>query len=133
MRRLSLAALPLLTGCAAMFGTGPFMVPVSSSPSGATVVYRENAVGVTPCTIRMDNRHRTLRLRAEGHHEQEVDVGAVDNAPLVLLGCLVWGPFELLCDAIGGAFMRTDDRHVHVSMVPAAYAAPSAWRRPPER
>lgn len=109
------------------------MVPISSSPSGATVIYRDNAVGVTPCTIRMDNEHRTLLLRADGYHEHLVDVGTVDNAPLVLLGILLWGPFELVCDAIGGAFMRTDDRHVHVALLEAGFPKPMAWVRPKSR
>ena len=42
--------LPVLTlgSCAAMFGKGPFPVPVDSSPQGAIVSYRGNDVGRTP-------------------------------------------------------------------------------------
>jgi len=120
----------LLPSCAAAFGTGPFLVPISSAPPGATVRYRNNEVGVTPCTITMQNDLQTVHLSLPGHHRHEVDVGTVDNAGWVLAGFLIWGPFELIWDAAAGAFTRTNDAAVHIVLRPTDQSAPLKWERP---
>lgn len=132
MKHLALALLPLLTSCAAMMGTGPVTIPVSSDPPGATVVYNGNDVGITPCSFSMKHRDREFALRLDGYHRHDVDVGGKGNGGLVVLGFLLWGPLEFVFDAAAGAFSRPDDGHVHIVLVPAAEPRPAKWIRPPD-
>ncbi|HZN40647.1 MAG TPA: PEGA domain-containing protein [Planctomycetota bacterium] len=74
-----LLAVPLLTGCGAMMAPGPFLVPVDSEPSGATVVYQGKAVGVTPCVVPMQRASRAFELRREGCHPRIAEVGTEAN------------------------------------------------------
>jgi len=129
MRAISVALLLPMCSCAAAFGTGPFMVPFDSRPPGAVVRYKNQNVGVTPCTIRMDNDERSAFLSLDGFHGIEVDVGDAPNGGLVFIGILLWGPFEIVVDAAAGAFSRTDDRPVNVTMTPKAEAPPPKWSR----
>ena len=133
MKHLALPLLPMLTSCAAMMGTGPVTIPVSSDPPGATVVYRGNDVGVTPCSFPMKHRDREFALRLDGYHRHDVDVGGKGNGGLVFVGFLLWGPLEILIDAAAGAFSRPNDGHVHVALVPAGEPCPPLWERPRER
>lgn len=105
------------------------MVPVDSTPQGAIVTYKGAAVGVTPCTIVMRNDSQWLRLSLTGHHDQGVYVGTVDNAGWILFGILLWGPFEVLIDAMSGAFSRTNDAPLCIPMTQDSSPVPPDWKR----
>ena len=63
-----LLVVPLLASCGAMMVPGPFLVPVASEPSGATVVYAGEEVGVTPCVVAMQRHSPQFELRRDGCH-----------------------------------------------------------------
>jgi hypothetical protein len=77
---LAVSALaPLITACGAICSPGPFLVPIDSRPPGATVIYDEVEVGVTPCVVAMHRGARRLELVRAGHPRQYVAVGTRPN------------------------------------------------------
>lgn len=124
--------LPLLAfgSCAATFAKGPFAVPVDSDPQGAIVSYRGADVGRTPCTVSMVTKSTKLVLRLDGHHDQEVEVRTYGNGGLVFLGILLWGPFELLADAMGDAWFSIRTNPFKVPMTTLDEPKPAAWTPP---
>lgn len=126
---LLLVLLPLCS-CAATLGKGPFAVPVDSDPQGAIVSYRGANVGRTPCTVSMRSDCHKLTLTLDGHHPQEVIVSTTSNGPLVLLGILLWGPFELIVDAAANAWESIDTYPLSVPLTPSAEPAPRPWFLP---
>lgn len=130
MRTILFLLLPLLCSCAATFGTGPFLVPVDSTPQGAIVRYQGHDYGRTPCVVRMTNDSDRLTLRLDGHHPQEVMVRATSNGGYVILGILLWGPFELISAAIADAWSGLEERPLLVPLVPAEQPEPKLWVLP---
>jgi len=131
----------LCTSCGTMLGGGPWMVPVSSSPAGATVFYDGSAVGRTPCQVAMHGHDLQLRLELDGHSTANVEVDTSINwwgglngvflIPGILIGTTV--------DYINGNHHRVSTEPVYVSMraitprrrsepAPAAASAPPAAR-----
>ncbi len=127
-----LAIAPMLASCAAMFGRGPYEVPVTTNPPGATVLYGGRDMGRTPCTVRMVHGRSIASLHLDGYHSQEFDVGTEANDALVIGGFVLWGPFELLFDALSGAFVGLDDTPVSVNLAKSTEPMPLTWRRPIE-
>lgn len=115
-----LVALPLLTSCAAMFGTSPSPAKITSDPPGATVIYRGTPVGVTPCDVKMKHNNSVLTLRMDGFHEREADLGSQSNGGLIFFGFFLWGPLELLFDAAADAWSCTDTRPFSIELAPVA-------------
>lgn len=134
MKKVMLVCLLPLGACAAMMNTGPFLVPISSKPPGATVTYRGADVGVTPCTIKMQKQCTKLTLTLPEHHQQIVDVGTVagGSGGWLLVGLLMWGPFEILIDVLDGLKKPNEDP-VLVEVSPLSGPAPTEWKRPPPR
>lgn len=106
------------------------MVAVSSAPPGATIRYGDHDVGVTPATISMRYPDCKLTLRLTGYHERTCDVGWNGNDGWVILGMLMWGPFELIVDASKNAWGNIDDRPVHVELAPEGSTPLVPWARP---
>lgn len=130
MRRLATTCLLSLCSCATIVHGGPFFVPVDSHPQGALVSYRGVDLGRTPCEIRMDmKRGDVLELQLEGHHPREVEVGTRSNLPLVLVGMLLWGPFELIVDASTQSWSRIDDLPLLVQLAAIDQPRPSRMVR----
>ena len=71
-----------------------------------------------------------LVLTLEGHHPQQVDVVTTGNGGLVVFGILLWGPFELLVDALANAWYSVDERPLLVPMTPTSSPAPQPWSLP---
>jgi hypothetical protein len=91
IRVVVILLLLLLTSCGTLLNGPPYMVPVDSSPRGATVHYRGSAVGTTPCQVAMDGNCLELSV---GGKSVEVDysrnwVGTIGNAFLLIPGCFV--------------------------------------------
>lgn len=126
---LLLSLLPLC-GCAATFAKGPFAVPVDSVPQGAIVSYRGADVGRTPCTVSMVSRSTRLVVCLEGHHEQEVEVRTSGNGGLVFLGILLWGPFELIADAVADAWFSVRTDAIKVPLTTLDKPKPGVWSLP---
>ncbi len=56
-------------------------ISFSSTPSGATVMLGEKALGMTPLTTRIDSGQQTVALRLPGHKQAEVDVTVLPGQP----------------------------------------------------
>jgi len=94
MNRRSIAVALLLafaaTGCATIVASGPDMVPVSSTPSGATVYVDNVPVGVTPTTVSLDRGgHGQIRIELDGYEPITVSQDKVFNGWFV--GNLAFG------------------------------------------
>lgn len=130
VRAAALLPLLFLCSCAAVFGGGSATIPVDSTPRDAVVEYRGVGVGRTPCLVTVHPDDTKLVLTLEGHHPQQVDVVATGNGGLVVFGFLLWGPVELLVDAIANAWYSVDERPLLVPMTPSTAPAPAAWSLP---
>lgn len=130
MRAAVLLPLLLLCSCAATFAKGPFAVPVDSDPQGAIVSYRGANVGRTPCTVSMVTKSTKLVLCLDGHHEQEVEVRTHGNGGLVILGIFLWGPFELLADAMADAWFSISTKPFKVPLTTLDQPKPATWTPP---
>lgn len=131
LRLLVLMPLLLLCSCAATFGGGPFLVPVDSVPPNATVSYMGANIGRTPCVVPMKSDSHELLLKLDGYHPQKVWTGRTDNTGWVLLGILMWGPFELIAAAEAKAWSGIQTAPLRVPLVPSDQPAPTrAWHLP---
>jgi hypothetical protein len=116
-KTFALALCALLAGCGTIMNGGPFMVPVTSHPQGATVVYRGAAVGKTPCTIAMGTDDTLLRFRLDGHRDRDLEVSTATN--WWYLGnavFLVPGFIGLGYDLANGATTQVETGSVSVSL-----------------
>lgn len=126
--RTSLLLLAFLPSCAAIVAPKATVVPIDSSPPGATVRYRDANVGVTPCSVRIEVSETKAVLVRDGFHDQWVDVGKGTSGWIV--GNIVsWGIPGLLIDALGGADVVADGPCL-VELTPIAELAPAVWERP---
>lgn len=129
MRGLAVQLLcgPLLASCGALMQPGPFLLPVESRPSGATVVYEGREVGVTPCTVPMKRGASRIELRRDGYLAQPVDVGRVKN-PWVACNVLTFGLGMYVDHALGAAW-RPDTRHLEVVLAKGVGPTRPTWVR----
>jgi hypothetical protein len=126
--RTSLLMLACLPSCAAIVAPKASVVPIDSSPPGATVRYRDANVGVTPCSVRIEVGETKAVLVRDGFHDQWIDVGKGTSGWII--GNLVsWGILGLFVDAVGGANVVSDGPCL-VELTPATDAAPAVWERP---
>lgn len=128
-RACGIAASLSLCSCAATFGSGPFAVPIDSEPQGAIVSYRGHDVGRTPCTVSMTTKSDRLTLRLDGYRPQEVGVRPTSNGGWVLLGILLWGPFELFAAAMSDSWtgLSTDPLKVPLSSTAVDGPPQATW------
>lgn len=118
MRR-ALPLCALLASCGTIMNGGPFMVPVSSSPQGATVYYRRGAVGTTPCQVAMEPSDTELRFILDGHVMATIEVETgpnwwiVGNALFLLPGLIGLG-----IDLGNDAHRIVSTENVKVSLTP---------------
>lgn len=118
MHRLALALTALLASCGTLMNDGPFIVPVSSSPAGATVYYRNSPVGTTPCQVAMEPDDTALRFCLAGYDSSGVSAQTslnwwtVGNAVFLFPGVLIGDAIDLAT----GSFFVVDTTPIHVSM-----------------
>lgn len=114
-----------------MLGGGPWMVPVSSSPRGATVYYEGNAVGTTPCQVAMHGNDLELRLVLADHDSKTVEVDAgvnwwgCLNGVFLIPGILIGGGIDLAT----GNYRKVSTDQVMVSFSPRTVPQPRAEPR----
>jgi hypothetical protein len=124
-----------LCSCAASKAKGPFIVPIDSSPRGATVTQAGRGIGITPCSASVTNETSILVLELDGYAPREVDLGTVSNEG-VGMDVLLFGPIGLLVAA--DSWRRINDAPVFVELTtepaarwerpkPAATETPSSW------
>jgi hypothetical protein len=116
LQSTSTAAMLLLASCAATLGTGPFPVAIDSEPAGAVVTQGGHRLGVTPCTASVSNETSIVTLTLDGYAPREADLGTQSNAPLVVGGTLLFGPFEWIAASTGNAWSGIDMRPVLVEL-----------------
>lgn len=131
MRATPIALLLPLASCGALLQPGPFAVPVTSDPPGATVVHRGEEVGTTPCTVLVTRGERTFELRLAEHHTRVVDCGTRPN-PWALANLLTLG-VGVLVDGALGTGTDPDTAPVHVRMTRGDARIASLWIRPRAR
>lgn len=56
-------------------------------------------------------------------------LGRISNAPAVIAGFLIFGPFKLIVDASSNAWSRVDNHALSVELAPVDEAALPTWRR----
>lgn len=82
-----------LAGCATIVASGPDLVPVNSTPSGATVYLDDVPVGVTPTTLTLKRSSEgQIRIELPGYQPVYVSQGKVFNGWFVgniVLGGLI--------------------------------------------
>ncbi|MFY9342017.1 MAG: PEGA domain-containing protein [Planctomycetota bacterium] len=127
-RSAAVLLLPLLTSCGLMFQPGPWLVPVDSEPSGATVTYCDKKVGTTPCIVTMWRDSQEVVLARDGFHSMSVDVGTRFNGA-AFLNVIFPGVLGILVDAVGGGFYVVDQDNVVVPLVARDQPAPAKWLR----
>lgn len=117
MRPITVLILLLLTSCGTLLNGPPYMVPVDSNPRGATVYYRGDAVGTTPCQVAIDGNSLDLSISKSGYYKQDVTVdhglnwlGIVGNGLLGIPGLVIGIPV----DHISGAWRVPSSDGVHV-------------------
>jgi len=119
----------LLCSCASIMNPGPYLVPISSTPPGAVVIYRGAEVGTTPCQIGMDSKSSEVTLRLAGHHDRVADVDWHTNG-WVFGNILFGGLLGLLIDLATGNSIEIDTDPACIDLAPASQANPGKWTRP---
>jgi hypothetical protein len=122
----------LLASCGTIMNGGPFMVPVSSNPQGATVYYRSSAVGKTPCQVAMEPDDTQIRFVLEGYNAATLEVATSHNW-WVLANC-AFGIPGLIGVAID--YASHSDRIVdadQVSVLMTSWRAPVAVQTEPAK
>lgn len=121
-RALALAlCVPLLfaPGCATIVASGPDLVPVSSTPDGATVTLDGIPVGRTPMTVAFERDcDGVLRLDKPGYQVLTIDRDKVLNGWFlgnVLIGGLIGITIDL-CTSNQGKYST---KPILVTLVPA--------------
>ena len=130
MRSFALLLACLLSAsCGTLMNRGPFMVPIDTVPSGATVTYLDARVGITPCTVAMRASCSQVAVELSGFHSQLVHVGSNFNG-WVIGNLLLGGLPGLIVDAASGSFMEVDTAAVSVRLTPESDPKPAVWERP---
>ena len=122
-----LLVVPLLASCGAMMVRGPFLVPVDSEPSGATVVYDGKALGVTPCVVAMQRASSAIELRRDGCHPRIVEVGTEPNGWVA--GNIATLGLGMLVDLALGTDVNLVDDPVLVNLASTDHPPLAPWVR----
>ena len=131
MRSLAIALLCLLASCGSIMRGGPFHVPISTTPPGATVSYDGADVGTTPCTVVMRPKVDHVEIVLAGYHKQVVEVGTSSNG-WVFGNCLfgLIGIIGIVVDASDGCMRVINEEPVAVQLTPDKEPDPGVWKRP---
>ncbi len=108
-------------GCGTLFAPGPDAVPVSSSPSGASVFLDGRHSGTTPTVVAVPrDSEGVFTLELEGYETARVDRDKVANgiAFLNLLGGYVTIPVFFAIDILTGNIGKYSTAPLHVDLVP---------------
>ena len=132
MRTRLALALPLLLsaalmGCATLFAPGPDMVPVRTTPSGATVYLDGMEAGRTPCIVAVPRSSEGLfRFELAGYEPVTVDRDKVCNGltALNLLGGWITMPLFFAIDAFTGNIGKYSTKPLHVELKPVKTPPP---------
>lgn len=115
-------------GCATLMQGSTQQLPVTSSPSGATVVVDGFQRLTTPTVTELSRKepHR-LEISLEGYHAEVVDITAVSSA-MAMGNIIAGGLVGFVVDQSSGAAFRLVPDVVHVDLRPVT---PEPQKAPP--
>lgn len=91
--------------CAMIFQGGRQDIPVTSEPSGATILLDARSVGQTPKTISVPRTgSHTITIKKAGYRRANYSITKNVGGWFWVGLLLFWGPLELLSFANGGAY-----------------------------
>ena len=122
---LAMVGCGLLGGCASMVNGSTQVVPISSDPSGASVILDDTPAGVTPCKLTLDRKcDHLLVLRKDGYEEYSMELCREASA-WVYGNLLCGGLLGLYADTQNGSQYEFVNDKVHVQLKPAGASQPS--------
>ena len=122
-RLLSPAVLILMSGCGALFNSGPANVAFSSNPAGAQVWIDGTNRGNTPVTLPLaKNRNYTVTYKLAGHEDATMEITKKVSGTYVILDIL-GGVLPIVVDAATGSWYTLSTNNVNMNLRPGASAA----------
>jgi hypothetical protein len=116
---LLLAASAGLTGCGALFNSGPAHVAFQSNPAGAEVWINGTNRGVTPITLDLAKKENyTVTFRKAGFQDATVALSHKVGAGWVILDVL-GGVLPVVIDAATGSWYSLTSNNVNVNLTQA--------------
>lgn len=129
LRLLILVAALMLPSCATIVSSGPDIVPVASTPSGAKVMRKGTHVGTTPCNLvfrRTEHAPLLVTLELDGYHTQTVTFSRSFNG--WFFGNIIFGGIVgVFIDLVSGNCMYLTARQIDVPLVPVDQAERGAF------
>ena len=104
-----------LQNCMTIFRGSSQSVPITSDPTGATIIVDGKERGQTPLSLRLKRKaNHILRIEKQGYNPLEIRVASNTSAGLSILGNMVWGllaafPGAVLLTTGGLAYMFSGD------------------------
>ena len=114
--------LAVLEGCASIISGSTQEMSFASEPPGATVSFRGEILGETPCKVSLKRgREGTLKFSKEGYQTLEVPMEQMMN-PVVWVNIvfLDLGVLSSTTDANSGAFHKYKESDYYVTLTPVA-------------
>jgi hypothetical protein len=106
----------LLGGCATVVNGTTQTIPVSSSPSGASIFADGRFMGTTPCQVELSRRtSHVLSFEKEGYEPTSVAISREISA-MTAGNVLIGGLIGLGVDAVSGANYRLVPESISVSL-----------------
>jgi hypothetical protein len=116
---IAVAAL-MLTGCGALFNSGPATVMFTSAPNEAEVWINGSRLGATPVSLQLaKNQNHTVVFRRDGYLESTYNLNRQISATYVILDIL-GGVLPVVVDAATGAWYVLPTNSVNVTLARAA-------------
>ena len=107
----------LLTGCATIMTGRRQTIPITTKPSGATVIIAGER-HITPTTVTLERKHHyTVTIEKEGYHTETVEILSVISGAVagnILIGGIIGGGI----DAITGAAKKLQPESISINLVP---------------
>ncbi len=108
-----------LTGCATITRSTTQQVPISSSPSGASVTINNLSYGETPIIAQLDRKNLyQVTIQLEGYPKFETTIIREMDSKAILGNCLLIGGIPgIIIDSITGAGYVLKPEKIHVQFL----------------
>lgn len=125
----------LVSGCGALFNSGPAQVMFTSSPNEAEVWINGNRMGVTPVALDLKkNNDYDVTFKKDGYRDSSYTINKQVSAGYVILDVL-GGILPVVIDAATGSWYTLSDKTVNMNLAAddTEDAPPLAGRLTPEQ